>query len=223
MRLTFSARLRRRLSAVRGGGSRDGGMTLIELLVSMGLFTILLGIFMSGVAAMTDLTVRSRSATESSDEVRRAYQRLDKQIRYAAAVNRPGVVGQDEYIEFQTTAVDVGTDVMCSQWKLDASADTLAFRTWPDVDGATASSWTVVASRVVNVSTTDPVFTYLAIDEDHTKQRVEVFINVESNQGDGAELRSTFVALNSTPTTVTDEATTGGASKYPVCQQVGRT
>lgn len=197
-------------------------MTLIEMLVSMGLFTILLGIFMSGVAAMTDLTVRSRSAADSSDEVRRAYQRLDKQLRYASAVNRPGVAGGNEYLEFQTSAVDVGTDVMCSQWKLDASADTLAFRTWPDVDGAAASSWTVVASRVVNDPSTSPVFTYLATDEDHTKQRVAVYLDVESNQGDGAELRSTFVALNTTPTTMTNEATSGGASKYPVCQQVGR-
>lgn len=204
-------------------GSRDAGMTLVELMVAMGLFTVLLGVFMSGVSVMTDATVRTQAAADSSDEVRRAYQRLDKQLRYASAVNRPGIAGGNQYIEFQTTAVAEGNEPMCSQWRLNASADTLEFRTWPDRDtSVTASGWSTVASRVVNDPTSDPAFTFLAVDENHTKQRVAVFVDVQNNQGKGAELSSMFVALNTTPTTLTNEATTGGQSRYPVCQQVGR-
>ncbi len=197
-------------------------MTLIEMLVAMGLFTFLIGIFMAGIAAMTSVTVRTQASTDSGDEIRRTYQRLDKQLRYASAVNRPGLAGGDEYLEFQTSAVGVGSDPVCTQWKLDSDADTLAFRTWSDVDSATASAWTVVANRVRNDPATQPVFTFLPIDESHTKQRVEVFVDVQSLQGNGSELRSTFVALNTTPTTLTNEAATGGGSKYPVCQQINR-
>ncbi len=215
-------RLRRRLDLTARGPS-DSGMTLIEMLVAMMLFTVLIGVFMSGIAVMTDSTVRTQAATGSSDEIRRAYQRLDKQIRYASAVNAPGLVGGNEYIEFETTAVAPGEDPTCTQWKLDAAADTLAFRTWPDLATATASTWTVVASRVLNVPATEPVFTFQPVDEAHTKQRVDVFLKVKDARGDGAELKSSFVALNTTPTTVTNEVIASGASKYPVCQQVGRT
>ncbi len=200
----------------------DGGMTLIELLVAMGLFTILLGVFMSGIAAMTSVTVRSQAAADSSDEVRRAYQRLDKQLRYASAVNRPGVVNGRQYIEFRNPSDDVSASPTCTQYRLNGAADTLEFRTWLDEAGASASSWTVVASRVKNNPTTEPAFVFLGTDGDHNKQRVTVYLNVENPQGDGAELRSTFVALNTTSTTVTTEADAFGNSKYPVCQQVSR-
>ncbi len=215
--------LRARARSVTGASERDAGMTLIEMLVAMGLFAILLGVFMSGISAMTSMTVRARAAVDSSDEVRRAYQRMDKQIRYASAVNRPGVVGGNQYIEFITTDPSDSTAITCTQYKLNATADTLAFRTWPDVDGAAASSWVVVASRVQNNPATDPVFTFKATDGSHNRQRVTVYLNVETPQGDGAELRSEFVAVNTTPTTKTNQSDAGGNSKYPVCQQVART
>lgn len=205
-------------------GQRDAGMTLIELMISMMLFTVLLGVFMSAIATMTKDTTRVRASADSSDEVRRAYQLLDKQVHYASAVNRPGIVSGRQYIEFQTTAVPSGATASCTQWRYDPTTKKLAYRTWSDVTtGATATAWVVVANRVSNNVTTNPVFTFLPVNENFVKQRVQVFLDVQDVNGKGAQLKSTFVAINTTATTLTSQADAAGNSKYPVCQQVGRT
>jgi prepilin-type N-terminal cleavage/methylation domain-containing protein len=214
---TVMARLRNRVQ--RG----DEGMTLIELMISMMLFTVLLGVFMSAIVTMTKDTTRVRASADSSDEVRRAYQLLDKQVHYAVAVNRPGVVSGKQFIEFQTTAVVNGAQPQCTQWRFDPTTMQLAYRTWSDVaTGATATAWAVVANRVTNNVTTSPVFTFLPVDENFVKQRVQVFLDVKDTSGKGAQLRSTFVAINTTSTTLTTQADGAGNSKFPVCQQVAR-
>ncbi len=181
--ITVITVMRRRVRVFTRHDRNDGGMTLIELLVAMGLFTILIGVFMSGVAAMTSVTVRIQAAADSSDEVRRAYQRLDKQLRYADAVNRPGVVAGKQYIEFRSPAPDAASSPVCTQYRLNGSADTLEYRTWDDAAGATATSWAVVASNVMNNPATEPAFTFLPTDGDHNKQRVTVYLKVENSPG----------------------------------------
>ena len=214
---TVMARLRNRVQ--RG----DAGMTLIEMLVAMGLFSILLAVFMSGIVTMTKDTARVRASADSSDEIRRAYQLLDKQVHYASAGNRPGLGSGRQYIEFQTTAVASGATASCTQWRADPVTKQLSYRTWPDIaSGATATPWVVVANRVNNNLTTNPVFTFLTVDENFVKQRVTVFLDVQDINGKGAQLKSTFVAINTTSTTLTTAADAFGASKFPVCQQVGR-
>ena len=127
--------LRRRLRR-----NDDEGFTLIELLVSMGLFTVLIGVFLSAITVMFRDTARVQAAADNSDEVRRVFFTLDKQLHYANAVNFPGSVSGRQYIEWQTTAVKPGASASCTQWRFDPVAAQLAFRTWDDVTtGATAS------------------------------------------------------------------------------------
>lgn len=201
----------------------DSGYTLIELLVAMGLFTFLIVIFMSGIVQMTRSTVRVQNVTGSADEARRAFTRMDRQLRYASAVNRPVRVGDDWYLEFQTTSTGTTTGA-CTQWRLVDSGNRLQYRTWPDTGSPTASSWTTVASDVANDPTAQPPFSFAAADSTYTRQRVTLFLHVTDGQPGSAEVRATFVARNTSTATVTnaDATPADGVSDSQVCQQVGR-
>lgn len=198
-------------------GSQDHGYSLIELLVAMSLFTVLLATFMQGVVLMTKNTVRTQSVGNSSDSLRKVFDSMDKQLRYASALNAPARVGNSWYFEFTTTAkVDGVGGNTCTGYKLDTDADTLSIRTW--TDGATTlPTWRMLANRIVNDPTTQPPFTFRAADDDFVKQRVAVFLKSQDVRGDGADLRSTFVARN---TGVAEETVTNDPTQR-VCNATG--
>lgn len=188
-------RLFRRRGSGGRGHRRESGYTLIEMLVAMGLMSVLIGIFMAGIVQMTKSAVRVQNVNNSTDEVRRAFDRMDRQIRYASAVNVPGQTGSDWYLEFLTTATGTATG-QCTQWRLVHSTKQLQFRTWAPAS-STASSWTTVASNVVNDPTTQPPFTFTAAGTTYTKEQVALYLKVGNGQPGGAEVSATFVARNS--------------------------
>jgi type II secretory pathway pseudopilin PulG len=165
------------------------------MLVAMGLMSILIAIFMAGIVQMTKSAVRVQNVNNSTDEARRAFDRLDRQLRYASAVNTPGKTGNDWYVEFLTTATGTAT-AQCTQWRLVNSTHQLQYRTWA-VASATASGWTTVASNVVNNPATQPPFTLTAADTTYTKQQVALYLKVSNGQPGGAEVSARFIARNS--------------------------
>ena len=75
---------------MRQSQSRDeSGMTLVELLVAMGIFSLVLAVFGAGVVSMTKSTARVSATSDVTNEARRAFSLLDKQVRYATAINSP--------------------------------------------------------------------------------------------------------------------------------------
>lgn len=207
---------------MRRAQPRDTGFTLTELLVAMSLFSILLAVFMAGIVQMTKDTVRVQNVSDAADEARRAFDRFNRQIRYASAVNRPVEVGSDWYLEFQTTATGTAT-AQCTQWRLVHSTQQLQLRTWDDVTGATASAWVTIASRVANDPDAQQPFTFSPADLTNTRQRIGLFLTITNGQPGGAEVSGTFVARNTSTTTQTNAAAdSGSGSADPVCQQVGR-
>lgn len=201
----------------------DGGYTLIELIVAMSLFSFLIAVFMSGIVQMSKSTVRVQNVTGASDEARRAFDRMDRQLRYAAAVNRPGRTGDDWYLEFQITATGTSAAV-CTQWRLVDGTDQLQYRTWPDEVSPTASGWITVANHVANDPDTEQPFTFEPADATYTRQRVTLFLDVSNGQPGGAQVEATFVARNTSTATQTnaDSSPVDGASDSPVCTQVSR-
>jgi prepilin-type N-terminal cleavage/methylation domain-containing protein len=183
----------------RGPGSRarrrESGYTLIEMLVAMGLMSVLIGIFMAGIVQMTKSAVRVQNVNNSTDEVRRAFDRMDRQLRYASAVNTPGQTGSDWYVEFLTTATGTATG-QCTLWRLVNSTHRLQYRTWVPAS-ATASTWITVASNVVNDPTTQPPFTLTPANNTYTRQQVALYLKVSNGQPGGAEVSASFIARNS--------------------------
>ncbi|MBO1750453.1 prepilin-type N-terminal cleavage/methylation domain-containing protein [Actinotalea sp. BY-33] len=189
--------MRRRLRA------RDEGMTLIELLVSMGIFTVVLAVFFGGLITMTRSTSRAQDITAAGDSVRRAFQTMDRQIRYASAVNLPGVGASGaHYVEFRTEAQPNGLAPLCTQWRVDPTNRVLQQRTWRETPSATRSSWSTVATEIRNDLTTHPPFTLYPVGGGRSRQQLAVSLDAGLGEGGddaqpGADISTVFVARNS--------------------------
>lgn len=202
------------------GRKDDSGLSLVELLVAMGIFTVVISVFTAALVTMTQGTAHTQSVADAGDAARKAFQRMDKQVRYAAAINRPGAgTSGARYVEFRTAAVPAGTSPFCTQWKLDPVAQTLEVRTWADVPGATQSGWNTIVTEVRNdLAAGEEPFAFAQADADVLHQTLHVVLRVGRGSTAGADVSTTFVARNSSADVLSNLDTDGdGQSDTPVC------
>lgn len=203
--------------------SPDGGFTLVELIVAIGLIAILFSIFSAGVVVMVHDQDRTRSVADAATQARKVFDTMDKAVRGAAALNQPVLSGNDWYLEFLTSDVKNSGAPFCTQWRVDTATQTLQQRTWPNSTGTvTATPWLVLATNVVNKpAATPPPFTVVVANSVNVRQQLQVNLSITSPTGHGAGLVSTLVARNTTTATQTN-VLAGGVPINPVCTQVGR-
>ena len=204
-------------------------MTLIELIVSMGIFTVLITVIMGGVVMMSRSTVRADATVTASDGLRNAFQRLDRQVRYAEAVNFPGVGGGGrQYVEFRVGATVSATGkATCTQWRWDPTGGTLDRRSWEDRAGVVIPGFgTVVRDAQPPVAgDVDPYpFQLLKATNENPRQRLAVRLRAGDPQFSRVvEQQTVFVARNSSTNSLTNSDTvTPGVSDIPVCMAGGR-
>ena len=199
----------------------EDGFTLVELLVAMLVMTIFMGLVTAAVVQMTQVSLKSQAIGDAESQLNAAFLRLDKEVRYASAINSPGQNGSDWYVEFQSKYSGTTT---CTQLRTTAAAGKLQQRTWTVTGGSvTAPGWTTLASGVANqsgVAAQNP-FTFTVAGATAIHQQLKVYLLASSGPG-GTATKSTstssatFTALNTGPATVTN--TTGQS----VCQEVAR-
>lgn len=185
--------------------SGEDGMTLAELLVAMGVLSILMTVSMAAILTMTKSTVRTQAVADSTDDVRVTFQRLDKEIRYASAINQPGMVGEDQYVEYLVNASAAEGTPLCVQWRYVPALGEVQRREWP-LNTADSTPWQTLVNEVRNdMTVVDQIpFTLLGIGtvdgKNYSRQQLEVFIDAgmgESRDTRGGQLDVTFTALNS--------------------------
>lgn len=206
----------------RAGG--DAGMTLVELLVAMGIFTTVLAIFLGGLVVMTRGTVRADVIASSGDSVRLVVQRLERQVRYAEAVNLPGQGASGAwYVEFRTgAAVSSSGAASCTQWRWDPSSQRLQTRTWRDAATATVPDWTTVITGVLadsaDTARSYPFDVALATSA-QPRQRLTLRLTVGNETAEtSVDSETTFVARNSSTSSVSNTDADGdGQSDTQVC------
>ena len=76
--------------SIRRRAISDEGTSLIELLVGMVLMMIFGGMFTSGVILMNQSANKVESVSLTSNQVNTAFLKLDRTVRYAAAIAPPG-------------------------------------------------------------------------------------------------------------------------------------
>lgn len=189
---------------VRRPRADDDGYTLTEFIVAMGIFTIFLAVFGSGVVLMTRDTVRTQATIDTDNEGRRAYSALDKQVRNAAAINEPVSNGTGWYVEFRTDVAETGVRVppLCTQWRLDTTTDRLQVRTWNE--GGTPTGWTTRAQGVTNPLADKP---FALVKTGSTSTRQQLKIDWQMDAGPNAadqRVQGTLVARNTTASTSTN-------------------
>ncbi len=101
----------------------EEGFTIIELLVSMILLAVVSTTFLAATNAIYAGIHKQQGIVNAADGNRRAFELLDKQVRYASAINTPGTAPDGNYyVEYQWSK---------STGSLDA-VDVLAVAAQPD-------------------------------------------------------------------------------------------
>ncbi len=170
--------LRRRLDGNRGD---DSGLTLIELLVSMALFSGVLaavyGVLISVQRQSSDLQARETSVGNA----RLALEQMDRQIRSGNVLYDPATEALPLSMRVYTQA---DGDARCVQWQVEASTRTLRSRAWSStwVTDGDVGAWSVVARGLVN--TTSP-FTLQGGSTQYSSRLVDIKLLVTDPKAGG--------------------------------------
>jgi prepilin-type N-terminal cleavage/methylation domain-containing protein len=178
----------------------EAGFTLIELMISIILLAVVSTAFLAATNSVYKGIHKEQGIANALDGNRRALQVLDKQVRYASAINTPGVVAGAFYIEYlwtktSTIAQDTPT---CTQWKLTTD-DKLQYRSWKSgVPQASTLPFTTVDTSVINDPVSRPPFKLLPSSENGVSmqyQRLQVDLVAARDTG-SVNTASTLTALN---------------------------
>lgn len=200
---------------MRAPRPRDDGFTLVELLVSMALLVVVLGIFSASFLDLQRSVTKQGAVVDAQAATRKVFQLLDKQVRYANAVNDPGysTLGTgDQYVEFQSG--DQGAPQVCTQLRVERGTGLLQTRSWTvSSSGALvlAPAFSTVAAGLVLSS---PVSVFVAPQPGPAKlRRLTVSLSVR----DGGPTATTSGASTSTTTFTAANSTTPTAPSPAVC------
>ncbi len=124
----------------------DDGFTLVELLVSLVIMAMVMALASSGLYVMYRTMNRTEAAAQLQYQTVGAFNRLDREIRYAKRIFEPRVYGSDWTVSYLVSK-DSTTSDECVQLLLDPAARRLSQRRWPP--DTTAGPFTILAEQVV--------------------------------------------------------------------------
>lgn len=193
----------------------EAGVTLVEVLVAMSIFSIVLLVFVDAIRVMTTSLSRVSAVTTSVTESRSAADVLSRQLSYASAANLPSYNSTDRvwFFEFESDAVRAGTDNRCTQWRYLASTGLLQYRSFSVVSLA-STGWSTVSTSLANDPVTQPPFTLLTSDSGFAVMRLAVDLRLRSAGGVVVPSSAQYALRNSLDAPVPTTST--------VCLQLGR-
>lgn len=133
---------------VRRARPDDAGFTLMEVLVGLLLMCTVMALSTAGMYVMYRTANRSDAAAEVQTQTAAAFNRLDRQIRYAKRIFPPRAYGTDFTVSYLVTQDGTTTDE-CVQLRLQPSTGKLMTRRWEPP--AHPGTFTIVAEKVAPV------------------------------------------------------------------------
>jgi hypothetical protein len=179
----------------------------------MAVMMIFLGIFTIAMIGMSKSETKARALSDTSTQVNQAFLWLDRNVRYASGLTSPGSSSGDFYVELSNTGN--GSQV-CTQVRLHTANNQLQQRSWT-VSGSSytnLSSWTPIASKIVN--TTNPFSVASAATGSELHQQLAVSLTSTG----GVASNPTTSTSSFTLTAVNSPAP--GSVSASLCQEVAR-
>jgi prepilin-type N-terminal cleavage/methylation domain-containing protein len=94
----------------------DAGYSLVEVMVTMTIMSVLMALFTTAVLQVYRASVTTEALSTAQSQLQTAFQRFDRELRYASWIAQPAKIGTTWYVEF------VGYDrVSCVQLRLSTS------------------------------------------------------------------------------------------------------
>ena len=197
------------------------GFSLIELVVAMGIFTIFIAVLLTAIVSLTKGATQSRATAESASAVLNVFQNIDRQVRYANAINYPGqsTTTGYRYIEFRIPAASAPKGyTTCMQWRYLPADNLIQSREWEDATGSLASGWSTKVTSVVE----DPAAPFpltLVPGGGVIKQKLSLTVTAgDASRNATSKISTVYVARNSSNAS-TNVADANGQSATPVCQR----
>lgn len=155
------------LRRMRRARREEGGFTLVELLVSMTIFSVLMAIILSLMITMMNQAKDNLGRQRAVEQGRLGLSQIDRQIRSGNLILDPlndGVAESGVPANYSLRIyTQEGGDHMCVQWRVifyNASQfGQLEYREWEPLDTTTVTPWSRVASNLVA-----PTATFAATD-----------------------------------------------------------
>lgn len=179
-------------------GRHDEGTTLVELIVTMTIVAIFFSIFGVVSAKVFDSSRSQQARSVNLDVNRNVVQVLDRQVRYANAINLPSTSNGSEYVEWQTGSA--GKVQTCYQWRV-TGAGVMEHRSWTvaTAGSSTATAWKRVGSGVRPAGETPIFSTAQPVALGSSRQQLAVvFRSTSGTPPVDTEIRSSLTALNTT-------------------------
>lgn len=142
-------------------------MTLVELVVAMGILSIVMLVLTTTLSSIQRAVVEEDVRVRLNDQARLALQSIDRLVRSGNILYDPvDESGNDPYgaatgymFRIYTQAEQsAAQEARCAVWLLNDEQQ-LLYRTWPILQPENASNWQVVAESVVNRDLSNPAFT----------------------------------------------------------------
>jgi prepilin-type N-terminal cleavage/methylation domain-containing protein len=153
--------------AIRRGLQEERGMTLVELVVAMGILSIVMLVLTTTLSSIQRAVVEEDVRIRLNDQARLAVQSIDRLVRSGNILYNPvDEAGNDPFgaatgymFRIYTQAEQSPSQpARCALWLLNDEQE-LLYRTWPILEPENATSWQVVAESVVNRDLSQPAFT----------------------------------------------------------------
>ena len=194
----------------------DSGMTLVEVMVSMAVMSFVMLAFTGSIMQVFQTTAKTETISYAQTQLQIAFQRVDREIRYASWISTPGQVGTAWYVEYANFD---GTT--CGQLRFDTAPTppvgtqsdgkgVLALVSWNrDAPPAAGTAGQIIATRLLDPGAggpfekQDPAANTGDFNPDFQRLRIRLTSQVGGTQSSDstAQMDTTFTALNTSRNT----------------------
>ena len=168
--------------------SEDDGLSLVELVVAMGIMSIVLIVFGTVLASVQREVVVQEKLSAANDQARLALQQLDRELRSGNVLYDPAteaVPNMRLRVYTQANAPTRGA-YLCKLWRIRGATQRLQVRSWLPGSTAWLDEWVTVADYIVNRNLDEDAF-WLNTDPLKDGRTVDIHLAVNPDVDDNPQ------------------------------------